>query len=155
MVHGKLKSLPCLHFTPSFGFFSQNLRKIKKYPASFEKLVNKKRTSCVQGEQIKKWTSSLILFRIWNNGTKNYQFFHSHHSTFTKEKHMKTIGLLKGIISPSKISKYNKTIVHKYHKVKAGCLISSFVCTQMIQKKDASFQFQSALKNPPHSKIWF
>ena len=149
MVHGKLKSLPRPHFTPSFGFYFQNLRK-KKWPASLVNVVNKKnRTSCVQGEQIKKWTSSLILYRIWNNRTKNYQFFHSNNSTFTKEKHLKTIVLLKGIISLSKISKYNKTIVHKYHKVKAGCLISSFVCTKLMQKKkDAAFQFQSAWKNP-------
>ena len=86
-------------------------------------------------QKIKKWTSFLNLYRIWNNGTKNYQFFHSHNSTFIKEKHLKTIGLLKSIISPSKISKYNKTIVHKYHKVKAGCLISSFLCTQIMRKK--------------------
>ena len=103
-----------------------------------------------------KWTSSLILYRIWNNGTKNYQFIHSNNSTFTKVKHWKTIGLLKGIISPSKISKYDKTIVHKYHKVKAGCLISSFVCTQIMRKKKMPhFNFSLPGKTLPHSKIWF
>ena len=87
---------------------------------------------------------------------KNYQFFHSHNSTFTKEKHLKTIVLFKGIISPSKISKYNKTIVHKYHKVKARCLISSFLCTQIMQKKKMPhFNFSPPGKPLPHSKIWF